>query len=344
MPEEHDDLERLRGLLDDSDPAVRGLTAVALARVDSPAAVEMLMDLLDDSDPHVVCAAIQSLGERKETKAVPALIDMLNRSSEVNIKCSILSAFASIRDPQAFSSTVVQLFDAEDEVRRNAAAALGCLGDTRALEPLYEMLEDNYMWVRANAALSIGSLGEKASVDHLLDLLAAETDDTVRANTLIALGQCDPSRVSLIIERLLDDEEQEKVRVSACIALSEMSERGTLDDEDAAVTALIEVLSSGIASDEVRATCAWTLGRMYSTPTITEALIASLRDEYRWVVFYALESLAILHDTSALPALRAFREERDAAAVDFNDPMIGHIDDAIAELEAVEGGTEPSEE
>lgn len=336
MSDEHDELERLRALLKDPDPEVRGLTAVALARIDSPAATEILMDLLADPDDRVVCAAIQSLGERGEKSAVPALIGMLNHATYASVKCSVLSAFASIRDPRAFSAVVVQLFDAEDEVRRNAAAAIGYLGDKRALVPLYEMLGDNYAWVRANAALSIGALGDADSVDHLMDLLARETDDLVRADTLIAIGQCDPSKESLIVERLLDAGEQEKARVSACIVLAEMAERDTIVDEDMGAEALMGALADVTSPDEVRATAAWALGRLRSTPGITDALIASLRDPYRWVVFYALESLAIQHAVGALPALRAFKEERAAAAEaeDIKDPMIDHIDDAIAELEA----------
>ena len=333
MADAHDDLERLRALLSDPDPDVRGLTAVALARLAIPEARDMLMQLLADSDSRVVCAAVQSLGDRGDQSAVPALVDVLNRSQDVDVECSVLSSLAMLKDHRAFSAVVVKLFDADDEVRRNAAATIGYLKDKRALVPLYELLADDYSWVRANAALSIGTLGDVDSVDHLMDLLARETDDLVRANALIAIGQCDPSKEPLIVERLLDAGEQERARVSACIALAEMAEKDELEDEDAAVTALIDMLGDTDAPDEVRASSAWALGRMQPAPRITDAFLRSLHDEYRWVVFYALEGIALHKDTSALPALRAFRVEREDEHPDHVDALMPHIDDAIRELE-----------
>ena len=87
------------------------------------------------------------------------------------------------------------------------------------------------------------------------------------------------------------------------------------------------------APDEVRASCAWALGRMKPSRSISEALVASLHDGYRWVVFYALESLALHRDASVLPALRTIRAEREIAERDTVDDVIPHLDDAIAELE-----------
>ena len=189
----HDDLERLHTLLRDPDPDVRGLAAVALAHVTLPEATGFLMELLSDPDPRVVCAAVQSLGDRGTTEAVPGLIDMLNRSSDVDVKCSILSTLAILKDHRAFSAVIVQLFDSSDEVRRNAAATIGYLGDRRALTPLYEILGDDYVWVRANAVLAIGTLGDVESATRLLTLLETESDGLVRAN-IPSFGACDPLR------------------------------------------------------------------------------------------------------------------------------------------------------
>ena len=74
-----DDFARLRTLLDDSDPDVRGMVAVALANIAGPQATDMLLELAGDADPRVACAAVQSLGTRGEERSVPVLIRLMQR-------------------------------------------------------------------------------------------------------------------------------------------------------------------------------------------------------------------------------------------------------------------------
>lgn len=315
----------------DADPEVRGMVAAALGAVDGPLVIADLCRLLEDSDLRVACAAAQSLGEHKDSRSLGPLVDAVKRGKS-ELTCAALLALGQLRDPRAFPAVVVELFSADDEVRRDAAGVIGSLGDHRALEPLFEMLKDPYLWVRANAALSLGFLADPRATEPLLDLLAGEEDETVRGNAIAALGACDPEQAGFIIKALLDEKEQEKARVSAGITLATLASADKLPDEDSAREAILSVLADENTPDETRAASVWALGRMPSHPDITAALVDAVEDDYRWVVLYALESLALQDDADVLDFLKSYREKHAA-----DEELVSHIDQTIKELEDDDG-------
>lgn len=323
-----DDFSQLKNLLENSDPDTRGMAAVALGQIQDPQAVDVLIDLLEDKDTRVVCAAAQSLGAQGDGRAVPALIPLM-QTDDVEVRCSVLSAFALIADERAFATVITAMFDIDDQVRRNATAAIGRLGDKRALEPLYEMLDDDFSWVRANAALSLHALADARAVPYLEKRLAVEDDDMVRGNLILALGECDAANVPRVIEFLIDDGESDKVRVSAAITLANLAEEERIADEAAARDALIALLLDSSRADEVRAGCAWSLGRFKPHASSVEALCSVLEDDFRWLVFYALESLALLGDTSVMERLERLREEHSD-----DSELVEHVDGTLQELGA----------
>lgn len=322
-----DDFARLRTLLDDSDPDVRGMVAVALANIAGPQATDMLLELTADADPRVVCAAVQSLGARGEDRSVPVLIQLMQRD-EVDIRCSVLAALAQVADPQAFPAVVTAMFDVDDQVRRNATAAIGRLGDKRALEPLHEMLHDGYRWVRANAALSLRALADPRSADPLVEQLGKEDDDLVRGNLLMALVTCDGDRYPLLVTFLDDPGEGEKARVAAALAMPEAAPALSGESSGAMLSTLARQVVTGGTPDEVRAACAWALGRMPYRGSSIDALCDALDDPYEWTVRYALESLALLKDARALGRIREFRSAHEG-----DEELLGHVDAALKELE-----------
>jgi HEAT repeat protein len=324
-----DDFTQLRELLSNSDAETRGMAAIALGNIPDPQAVDMLLELLDDEDQRVVCAAIQSLGMQGDLRATPRLVE-LEHTGDVEVRCCVLSAIAQIADPRAFATVVTALFDVDDQVRRNAAAAIGRLGDKRALEPLYQLLNDEFNWVRANAVLSLYALADPRSVEPVKLRLATETDETARGNLILALVACDHDEATRAIEMVCDERETEKVRVSAAIALANLAEDSALPDEPAARGVLISLLRDTSTPDEVRAACAWSLGRFECNGSSVDALCDALEDDYDWVVRYAIESLALLKDVRAIPALERLRRARDD-----DEELTQSISDAIRELSEV---------
>ena len=64
------------------------------------------------------------------------------------------------------------LADADPELRRTAAAALGELGDRRAVEPLCAALDDADIDVRSAAALALGQLKDPRAIEPLCAAIA----------------------------------------------------------------------------------------------------------------------------------------------------------------------------
>jgi HEAT repeat protein len=292
--------EQLVSMLDNPDPETRSMVATGLGHIKDVQAVNPLVALLSDNDERVRIAAVRSLGEIGNFTAVEPLLPLL-REENPPVRVAVILALAQMPDSRAFASIVVALFDVDDEVRRNAAAAISQLGDPRALQPLIECLNDPYYWVRANAAWSLGKLGFVDAVQPLIELLAAEKDEVVRANALTALGALDTSgSLARVLAALADETEAEKARIAAMLAianhyaLDEADPEAFNEQQLEQARALVLTLLLGAPEDELRATAAWSLGRLPEDEASNSALVAALGDEYHWVHDYAAESLALL--------------------------------------------------
>jgi HEAT repeat protein len=170
------------------------------------------------------------------------------------------------------------------------------------------LLDDPVPWVRANAALSLAMVGDTQVSDALAARFAIEEDETTRGNLLIAMLACDPSKQSFVSSILANPEECEKVRVGACLAIERSVFERTLEDEDAALEMLDNLISSPDTSDDLQASIIWTIGKFERTPRITRILIDALESDYRWSVLYAVEALATQGSDTVIKALEAYRE------------------------------------
>ena len=92
----------------------------------------------------------------------------------------------------------------DEEVRLEAAEALGEIGDSRAVEPLIQALKDEDDDVQWGAAEALGKMGERA-VEPLIQALK---DKNVRSLATFALGEIGDSRaVEPLIQALKDEDE-----------------------------------------------------------------------------------------------------------------------------------------
>jgi len=158
-------------LLSDKDEFVRQQTAYALGETRSRSAVADLVERLSDKMDSVRGAAAVALGEIADSGAVVALAGVLNRQAGLPQKKGkktkpeqnpfVLRAAAhslgQIRDRAATPALILVLSDesAEDDVRREAAWALGRIGDTSAVAALQQALtaRDPYLAEAAQEAL-----------------------------------------------------------------------------------------------------------------------------------------------------------------------------------------------
>ncbi len=112
---------------------------------------EYIADLVSDSDEKTILAAAQWAGEKKVKEAIPNLIKLLS--------------------------------DKRENVRSDAAAALGYIGQDQedAIQALNQaMLEDESPIVRYAAVLATMRIGSKKSLDALKQSYEQETDPYIK--------------------------------------------------------------------------------------------------------------------------------------------------------------------
>lgn len=139
------------------------------------------------------------------------------------------------------SSFVQDLEDKDEDVRSEAADALGEIGDRRAVGPLVKALKDNDSSVRSRAAYALGKIGDKRAVDFLIPMLRSpeESDRKTAAYVLRDIG--DKKAVPFLIECLKDNTVRHNTliidhpRTCALWALSKIGDKRS-------VPALIEAL------------------------------------------------------------------------------------------------------
>ena len=172
------------------DPRVRRYLALALGRLGDRAAVPALREALDEdaADSETVIYSIWALGTIADPVAVPDLVRFAQSEDRGYRKAAVHALGAFGTDAGAHAALVAALGDAADDVRWNAAIALGRRGDPAAAPVLLHMLD------RPALARTEGVTPEQAEAATLsaIPAAAAQRDASFRT-ALEALRDKDPS-------------------------------------------------------------------------------------------------------------------------------------------------------
>ncbi|MCW3097793.1 MAG: lyase [Chthonomonadaceae bacterium] len=120
---------------------------------------------------------------------------------------------------------IARLKDADPDVRRSAANALGKIGGPSVTLALIESLKDENYLVRQNAVIALRKIGDASAIPALIQVLPDE-DDYVRREVAAALNKIGTSAVPALIEALKDKEG--RVRWRAAEALKRIGDSDTL--------------------------------------------------------------------------------------------------------------------
>lgn len=185
-----DDLELVRALVADENPAIQIAAISALTRVQAP---DLLATILDKAvnAPRVVRGFVfdtlvslrgplgpmlieRLQGEHPAVQrqawvtlagelAVPELFEFVlphAKDESLEVRVAAARALGSFPHPAATKALLSLLRDAAWQVRTQAAAALGSIGAVEACPALHRALSDENWWVRLRAAIALRQLGQ----------------------------------------------------------------------------------------------------------------------------------------------------------------------------------------
>jgi hypothetical protein len=151
------DLNLLIQNLQSQDIDARRGAARGLGELGDSRAVEPLIHALGDKDPIVKLKAAEGLGSLKDKKGVRALIELL-ADDDKDMRRVAKWSLKEIGGPQVTKGLVKALVEDQD-VRWEAANALGDLEDIRAVKILVEVLGHENLNVRRHAERALVSIG-----------------------------------------------------------------------------------------------------------------------------------------------------------------------------------------
>ena len=182
----------VNSFLHDSDTVVQGSSVGALARVGRPAAPDLLKILENPDHPETIKGhaawALAFMG----SEAKDLLMQTLSAESEA-LRAAVVGAIAKVAQeegsPDNFDILINALDDRSENVRCEAAAALGNLAYQPAISSLLPMLSHPSTETRKSAVLAVMKIGQADTVSALQTAMANETDDSLQPIFNLAISQ-----------------------------------------------------------------------------------------------------------------------------------------------------------
>jgi HEAT repeat protein len=326
------------GVLSDPSSEVRKEAVMALGQVgDRRALPEILRVSKTERDRTVRQAILYTIGKLATDADAPAveavLLDSLDSApAESAVREAAVYGLGKVRNPRAERRLIAALNDADPNVQRAAAEALGDLGSARAIDPLINLLgtpdkpdkndkydkklgkigneralrplllavKDENPYVRAAAEAAVKRIGSQSGETDSLSELMRDPSPAVRAQVAGKLGVSkDPAALPLLI-RLLGDPDY-TVRRSAVAGLANFRDPASL-----------EKIAAALDDDDLstRQGAATVLG-LAGNPQSVEALAAHARDSQGAVRAEIIRALGRIKDERSLPAIVSANQDPD---------------------------------
>jgi len=252
-----------------------------------------------------------ALGEKEAV--ITAMLLRLEDGNE-NVRREAAQALGGLGNASetVISALLLRLEDGDNSVRYFAAQALGRLGNASEaiIGNLLPRLEDGNNSVRSSTAEALGNLGNASeAVISALVLRLEDGDNSVRSSAASALGQLGNASETVTNALLLRLEDGDNsVRSSAASALGQLG-----NASETVTNALLLRLENG--DNSVRNSAASALGRLgNASETVTNALLLRLQDgdnSVRSSAAYALGGLGNASETVTNALLLRLEDRED---------------------------------
>lgn len=192
-----------KALVVDRDGHIRAMSAIGLARIANPEAIDLILPLLSDPYEDVQEAAISALSLFGKEIDIDRLTNLLfDRDTRLRKNAAIL--IGKIGASETVNSLGFALKDEDLSVRYAVTEALSALGVDEANRYLLVALTDESPGIRASAAIGLASSSGKEAVEPLI-LLLNDSDDSVRVAAAKALGMTGDAKAIPALIKALND-------------------------------------------------------------------------------------------------------------------------------------------
>ncbi|MFC7075296.1 HEAT repeat domain-containing protein [Haloarcula halophila] len=246
----------LESLLTDSSSAVRREAARALGNIGNRQALRALLPLYEDDHEEVRRIAVDAFGNFDNDQPVDYLTEALSddspgvRRTAVYSLIELLSNVPTDQSHEIRETVVEKLSNTDDRSvvvplveileestqaaqRRNTAWLLGRVTTqaerSRVIDALVDALSDDGQMIRQFAATSLAELDDDdGMVERRLLPIVEDTgvDPAVRGQAIFTLGKVGGERSRKVLDKLIDETENETVRKKAFSAISKLGGRG----------------------------------------------------------------------------------------------------------------------
>jgi HEAT repeat protein len=272
------------------------------------------------------------------------VIELWRQAKSSSLRDEILELFAYAAPTPVGDILLPRLLelsqDANDDVRRRAAEAIGRLGPAAAtpavLDRLLELIQDASDNVAIRAAYALGTLGAAAATPTVLGRLLELSRNAhyyVRGRAAYAIGRLGAAAATpAVIDRLLElsQDKDDAVRSRVAHAIGSL---GAPAGTPAVLGRLLKL--SQDANDGVRSSAAdaiESLGAAAATPAVLDRLLELIQDANDYVRFSAAYAIGSLGPAAATPTVLCRLLELIQNA---NDGVGMRAADAIGRLGAV---------
>lgn len=207
-------LDILIHALKNETPSVRASAARAFAFVEDKRTLPLLLEALRDDDLWVRYFAARSLGQHRWVEAIDTLAQLAHHDPELPVRVSAIEALGNIGGARAVSTLAPLTESRNDDIAREALAALGKIAHPDALPPLLAALRARDAERRIDALRALGARGGEGIADTLQWVAASDSDERVVRAAINALAQIPtPEAVNALIALTAD-----RTRRELCIA------------------------------------------------------------------------------------------------------------------------------
>jgi HEAT repeat protein len=181
-------LEPLRVKLGQTDAPEEAAywTAVALARMQDPAATQILLAQLGNAACPARSDIARALEFSEDPQALAALLAAA-KDQDSKVRKGVLSGLSQSKDARVVEVLVAGLRDEDREVRQAAALSLMHQANPSTLEALVQALKDPDNTVRNFSAQALGDIKDPRALEPLIEVVLRDKEDLVQFQASRAL-------------------------------------------------------------------------------------------------------------------------------------------------------------